>query len=116
MIAAEKWRWYGLAGHLIVSARCRFHLCTVVGKYIVSTVGAYYQKGEDKKPTEIGAGRLYETFVFKVGKGECDCGCGLPSVVDWSEIDADSYNDARAANEGHLKMCRKYARKLKEGA
>lgn len=36
------WKWFGSAGHLIVASHCRFHLCTLVGKYLVSTVGEYW--------------------------------------------------------------------------
>lgn len=38
----SKWKWFGNAGHLIVGQWCRFHLCTKVGKYLVSTVGEYW--------------------------------------------------------------------------
>jgi hypothetical protein len=36
------WKWFGSAGHLIVGQWCRFHLCTQVGDYYVSTVGEYW--------------------------------------------------------------------------
>ena len=36
------WKWYGHAGHFICAQWCRFHLCTVVGGYLVSTVGEYW--------------------------------------------------------------------------
>ena len=109
--AGEKWKWFGTPGHLCVADRCRFHLCTKVGRYLVSTVGEYYPTGA-KKPEEIGINRLYETFVFKAGK-PCtakDCGCGLPEI-NGIEIDSLGYNDRKSANEGHMKLCRKYARK-----
>ena len=35
-------RWFGNAGHLIVGHWCRFHLCTEVNGYLVSTVGEYW--------------------------------------------------------------------------
>lgn len=38
----KNWKWFGNAGHLIVSDNCRFHLCTKVGKYLISTVGQYW--------------------------------------------------------------------------
>ena len=41
-ITPDKWKWFGHAGHLIVGHYCRFHLCTQVGKYLVSTVGEYW--------------------------------------------------------------------------
>lgn len=45
MQAHESWKWYGYAGHLIVAARCAYHLCTRVGDVLVSTVGDY-----DRRP------------------------------------------------------------------
>ncbi len=38
----KQWVWFGNAGHLIVSKYCRFHLTTLVGKYLVSTVGQFW--------------------------------------------------------------------------
>jgi hypothetical protein len=38
-IPPERWKWFGNAGHFICSRDCQFHLCTLVGKYLVSTVG-----------------------------------------------------------------------------
>lgn len=42
MIPKDQWEWFGNNGHLIVGHDCRFHLCTVVGKYLISTVGQYW--------------------------------------------------------------------------
>lgn len=33
------WKWFGNAGHFICGSNCRFHMCTQVGDYLVSTVG-----------------------------------------------------------------------------
>lgn len=41
-INESEWKWFGNAGHLCVGQWCRFHLCTQVGKYLVSTVGEYW--------------------------------------------------------------------------
>lgn len=38
----HQWQWFGNAGHLIVGQWCRFHLCTLVGKHLISTVGEYW--------------------------------------------------------------------------
>jgi hypothetical protein len=35
----KKIKWFGHAGHFICSDKCRFHLTTLVGKYLISTVG-----------------------------------------------------------------------------
>ena len=38
----NNWKWFGHAGHLIVGSHCRFHLCTQIGDYLISTVGEYW--------------------------------------------------------------------------
>lgn len=102
-------KYYGSAAHFILGDRCRFHLATEIGRYLISTVGEYHSK-DGLGPLEIGAGRLFETFVFVIDPvGErCKCGCGLPSPTDFYEVDSDGYNTARAATEGHEAMCVKY--------
>ncbi len=40
-IPESKWEWFGNAGHFMCSQWCRFHLCTKVGPWLVSTVGEY---------------------------------------------------------------------------
>lgn len=100
--------YFGNAGHLIVGNWCRFHITTRIGDVLVSTVGEYYPRPDDAKPTTIGVNRLYETMVFRVADGsECQCGCGLP-FHDGSEIDFAAYNDPKDANAGHERMCAKY--------
>ena len=42
MASKRNWKWFGHAGHFICSRWCQFHLCTLVGKYLVSTVGEYW--------------------------------------------------------------------------
>jgi hypothetical protein len=108
----NKWKWFGFPGHFIASNSCQFRMCTQVGKYLISTVGAYRPKGADGKDEEIGCGRKFETFVFMSGK-VCDakgCGCGMPEISG-SEIDSLGANDAGDARANHMKLCRKYSRK-----
>jgi hypothetical protein len=130
----HEWKWFGNAGHLIVGQDCRFHLCTQVGSWLVSTVGEYLPdspvreilaesrgiqlegRGDDRRYDwmrkagyeEIGYGRKYETMVFRAGS-PCDCGCGMPTPDDWGDVDMDGYNDAPAATAGHMALCEKYA-------
>ena len=120
MIEAKDWQWFGHAGHLCVGASCRFHLCTRVGKYLISTVGDYYpygQKDGSKRET-IGAGEdsFFECYVFRVvGEDGCKdetCGCGMPEVR-WLEIEGRRYATAGAAREAHMQACIKYARRKK---
>ncbi|MBX9670490.1 MAG: hypothetical protein K2X93_23010 [Candidatus Obscuribacterales bacterium] len=59
----------------------------------------------------IGFRRTYETMVFKV-EGVCDapeCDCGQPMPKNWQEVDSDGYNSKFAANDGHYRMCLKFA-------
>ena len=148
MVNRKDWKWFGNAGHLCVGRWCRFHLCTQVGNYLVSTVGQYWPerparevhaqvhdpkwlakhgilRGDnfDAKYLEhfgyedIGCDRKFETMVFKTtGKicSEKSCDCGMPLVADWGELDADAYNDAGSATQGHMKMCKKWAKKEAE--
>jgi hypothetical protein len=104
----EQWVWAGHAGHLCVVDDCRFHMATRVGMYVVSTVGDYYPPGRGVRDT-IGAGEdsFFETFVFPATGEELDCGC--PEVESFGEIDGERYADAKAATDGHMRYCRKYA-------
>jgi hypothetical protein len=119
-IPESEWEWFGNVGHLIVGSWCRFHLTTVVGQYLISTVGFWVppKAGERaeadwlaKHPEgeEIGPGRFYETMVFVAGE-RCggDCGCGLPST-NGHELDFAGYQKPAEAQRGHMEMCRKWA-------
>lgn len=135
-----EWQWLGYAAHLIVGRNCQFHLATVIGDHLVSTVGEYVpdapvreifaeSRGVDLKGMgdsrladymrkvgfeEIGAGRLYETMVFRVSGEVCtdpECNCGGPTVEEWSELDANGYNERGEATRGHMEMCERWASK-----
>jgi hypothetical protein len=41
-IPKQRWKWFGHAGHFICAQWCRFHLCTKVGPWLISTVGEYW--------------------------------------------------------------------------
>jgi hypothetical protein len=110
-IPQEKWKWFGMPGHFIASESCVHHLCTVIGKHMISTVGDYRPRSNPNRDREtIGANRFFETFVFKITKGRCGCGCGIPKIIP-SEIDALPANTAMAADRNHMKLCRKYAKR-----
>jgi hypothetical protein len=143
MIPREQWEWYGIASHLIVGHDCQFHLATVVGDFLISTVGEYMPdegvreihaevrgvklagRGDARQTdffrkfgwVEIGAGRKYETMVFPLGSEVCrekDCMCGYRLVSDWSELDVDGYNIRGEAHRGHMRMCQAWAEKQTE--
>jgi len=113
MIPIDKWKWFGLPGHLIVAHDCSHHLCTRVDKYLISTVGCY-RPFHKRKPNEIlpmeeiGYNRFFETYVFKITKGSCECGCGKPNT-NGCEIASLGANTAQEADKNHIKMCKKYA-------
>lgn len=101
----------GFPGHLCVSSSCRFHLTTRVGRFLVSTIGAYVRPDKPQVWTEVGYNRKFETMVFRV-IGKCACGidCGQ-AAVEYSEIEMVGYNDPASAQLGHAKMIKKYERK-----
>jgi hypothetical protein len=124
-ITAEKWEWFGMAGHFICGRWCRFHLTTRVGKFLVSTVGLYVhpRRSNGREDTEaewlaqnprgeqIGADRFYETMVFLAGERcrEKNCGCGQPRIAGGQSLDFLPADDAGEANKNHRKLCKKWA-------
>jgi len=108
-VAEASWRWYGSPAHLCVASSCVFHMATRVGDYMISTVGEYYPSNNSEMVT-VGCDRYFETMVFEVAGGECECGCGLPDI-DFSELDTEGYQTRAEANDGHLKMCKAWALK-----
>lgn len=137
-IPESEWKWFGNAGHLIVGHDCRFHMCTMIGDIMVSTVGQYLPaegvceilatsrgkplegRGDARRADwlekfgyeEIGAGRTFETMVLRVLPGVfCiapNCGCGMPTIIP-SELETDGYNTAGEATGGHMRMCDRVA-------
>ena len=138
MIPQSDWRWYGKAAHFILGSLCRFHLATLIGEYMVSTVGEYVPDApvreiladsrgivlegrgdarvaswmEQNGYEKLGGGdRTYETMVFRVTGSICTaegCNCGLPEI-DPVELAADGYTLAGDAQAGHYAMCEKWA-------
>jgi len=115
MIPLSEWRWYGTPGHFICADRCRFHLCTEVGEFLVSTVGMMVPLNIPGKKTprtqyeEVGYKRLFETMVFKM-KDRCSCGCRMP-LIDGVELLCEGYHTAFEANQGHWATCFRVADK-----
>jgi hypothetical protein len=100
----NSWRWYGYAGHLIVSRDCDYHLNTRVGNFVVSTVGAYYPDDQVKMKI-IGSGKkdFFETCVFR-----CTEEVDGYAVVDYLDIDSKRYEKSIKAESGHYTMCWKW--------
>ena len=125
----ETWEWFGHTAHFCCGRWCRFHMATLVGPWLVSTVGLYvhprnsgsHEKSEQEwlkdnpNGEEVGFGRFFETMVFKAG-ARCKvkgCNCGLPEISG-SELDFNGYKTAGEANHGHMELCRKWSKIAKE--
>lgn len=113
-IPQSKWQRLGVASHFIRGNECRFHMATIIGGHLVSTVGAYQapggyaREGDKDGNSEIGFGRTFETMVFRT-QGMQECGCH--PAINPSELDFDGYKTAVDAQAGHMAMCRKWARR-----
>ena len=105
------WIWMPHPGHFNGARHCYFRLNTVVGAFIVSTVGGYQPPGA-KRDTAIGDGRMYETMVFHATRSTYIC---CPWVaLDANALDFCGHNNSDAATKGHLIMCEKWASKQLE--
>jgi hypothetical protein len=104
MIPSESWVWIGLPGHFIGGAKCVFHLCTVVGDIMVSTVGNYQPDG---KRLEVGWLRDYETMAWKISGWQNDY-----PAIDHNEEELIMYpaNSAIEARRNHMRACWEFAR------
>lgn len=110
-----EWEWFGSPLHFCAAWNCHFHLGTLVGPWVVSTVGEYVPESAASRADyeEIGSGRLYETYVFRATGKRCTrpgCNCDQP---EWGggEIDSEGYNERGDAQRGHLAMCERWATK-----
>lgn len=113
MIAQSKWIWFGHAAHYICARRCRWHLCTQVGQWLVSSVGDFRIK-DDEAMSPIGLEHFFETMVFRAEPNLCtapDCQCGMPKIVKWQEEEVLTYQTAGEAAAGHMRLCTKWAKR-----
>lgn len=114
MIPRAKWIWQGSPGHFIAAESCVFHLCTIVGPWIVSTVGEYHPRGRGVealgKPETIGFNRLYETMVFRAARC-ADPGCDAFHQESGTNEDFAPANTRAEATAAHMAMCTKWARR-----
>jgi len=136
----DKWIEMGHAGHFCLSHKCRFHLNTYVGKYIVSTVGELWP---ERVAREIHAkvydpdwlinnkhllGDMFDSVYFKrFGFEDIGLGRKYETMVFMAKksehkccpweievpkaVDSGSYNTAEDAHRGHLELCEKWSRK-----
>lgn len=139
MIDKREWIWMGHPAHFICAHDCRFHLATVVGKYIISTVGEHLPdapvreiiakstgvklegKGDARLVDflakcdyqDIGYERKFETMVFEaVARDEIDgVSCCPYRPKNGRELEMQGYNEASMAALGHMQLCLAYAEK-----
>jgi len=138
MIDPKDWKWFGNAAHFICGPWCRFHLATLIGDTLVSTVGQYWPEREVRAIRaktqgvtingqgdawdadymekfgfmEIGYKRTFETMAFKVKPGKVctaeECRCGMPEIIP-NEIEFAGYDTAGEATQGHMEICMRVA-------
>lgn len=124
MIPHAEWRWFGDVGHFICGQWCRFHLCTQVGDYLVSTVGRYvhprHSAGSEqaerewlqKHPDgeEVGFGRFYVRLRRPSGNRRSPVPTRPPSAAR-IRIRAQSTASppGRPSSRGHMEMCERWA-------
>jgi len=111
MIPVKDWKWFGYPGHFICSEHCTFHLCTLVGQYVISTVG-HMHFGDSDERQKVGTD-LYETMVFSTDGASCtteDCNCGLPGIKAGDELDCWPSHTGGEAQAKHMELCHKWAK------
>lgn len=112
IIPRSAWEWFGYPGHFIAADSCRFRLCTKVGRYLISTVGDYFDSRDVRQTLGAGSESFFETYVFEAGP-PCaveGCGCGQPALANASEIDGERCATAAEAQSLHIQYCEKYSR------
>lgn len=105
--------WMPHPGHFICAPKCQFRLNTWVraSNVIVSTVGEYYEREGDRKPTTLGATGLYETMVFPARERDVQDseGACCPYVAaEWGGLESERYDSSIEAFNGHHKWLAKY--------
>ena len=123
-ISPSEWKWFGHAGHFFAGHDCRFHLCTHIGTFLVSTLGEWVVSSvshgtariKDEWQDLASSKRKYETMVFLAGD-PCDvddCKCGQPSLKNTVELDMLPASNAGEARDNHMALCERYAEKQPE--
>ncbi len=110
-IERSEWRWQGSPGHCIVGDRCVWHLNTVVGPWLVSTIGEYYPDGTRNPMRPIGAGRNYETMVMRAEAcpPEHAAECGESHIDSGECVDFAAAQTRVEAERNHNELCERWA-------
>lgn len=135
----DKWIWMPHAGHFILGDKCKFHLNTYVGTYIVSTVGELWNDQAIRRITagiqdkewyaqnhqllgdnfdaayfnKFGYEKLgaWGTYETMVFKARKSKNKCCPyEIIACEDIECERYDDPEKARAGHMKLCKKYAK------
>ena len=101
-IPTTEWKWLGHTQHHVLADRCQFRLSTQVGEHVISTLGGLVMTPGDKTFSDIGSGRLYETYVFRATGADKYCGCPTIDPVEVSGIGSETPQEATAR---HMAAC-----------
>lgn len=135
----SRWVWMPHAGHFILGDKCRFHLNTYVGKYIVSTIGELWN---DEQVRRIHAeihnpewysknsqlrGDYFDSAYFKEFGFEAlglrhkyetmvfrarksSHKCCPYEIVVEKNYEEEWYDTDEEAMAGHMKLCKKWSK------
>lgn len=106
-IPRSKWKWFGMPLHFVCAKDCLWHKATLIGDYVVSSVGHMKDPLSDNPEYEIGHNRKYETMVFKADDTKEGCSC--PDIIP-TELWAEGSNEHSVADQIHDKICLRVAR------
>ncbi len=100
----------GCTVHFSGADMCRWRRATIVGDYVISSVGSWWPvSNTGHEPTSIGS-HLYEAMVFRLtgipvpDNGGCPCRV----IADLNEVEVTRYDTPGEAHEGHEALVRKY--------
>jgi hypothetical protein len=105
-IPATQWVWYGFPGHFIAASRCAYHLCTRIGGYLISTVGAHRLTHDGPLETlGLPEDSFYEMMIFPCD-GEDEQGNPRRGAM---ELYREYFSDSLEAERAHREMCEQIA-------
>lgn len=109
IINRKYWKWIGYAGHFCCAYKCKFILATEIGDVLISTVGDMHNDYYDNKMIKVSKS-YFETIVFNLSDKYYDDNTDIREPYYNKEVDCDYYDDAISARNGHMNMCKKWAK------
>lgn len=135
----ENWVWMPHAGHFILGDKCKFHLNTYVGSFVVSTVGELWNDGDVRKiHAKIFNPKWYVENKHLLGDSfdnaymkefgyedvgyrrkyetmvfrakKCNSKCCPYTIIVKENVDSQSYNKDEDAYVGHMQLCEKWSK------